>query len=83
MKERKWRMRRSLLEREPVAALIGAIILVAIAVALIVGMFAKVAVPEVLANAFLVILGFFFGQPTSGGKAAPENGRTREPGAEG
>lgn len=73
LKERKWRMRRSMVEREPVAILIGAVILVALAIALITAMFTKTTAPEILANAFLLILGYFFGQSTSSGR--PNDGQ--------
>src|SRR5262249_54586175 len=67
VKERTWLMRKSLLEREPVAVVVGSVLLVLVTLALVVGMFAKVAAPEILANAFLLILGFFFGQSGSFG----------------
>ncbi|MBF5001832.1 hypothetical protein IRT45_32405 [Nocardia sp. BSTN01] len=66
LSERKWKMRTSLLEREPAAVLIGAVLLAAMALALIVGMFIHTPPPDLLGNAFLLILGFFFGQTTSG-----------------
>ncbi|MGY2036602.1 hypothetical protein ACW9HF_15075 [Nocardia gipuzkoensis] len=66
VQERKWRMRKSLLDREPAAVLIGALLLSGITLALIVGMFIHTPAPDILANAFLLILGFFFGQTTSG-----------------
>ncbi|MFF4194198.1 hypothetical protein [Nonomuraea sp. NPDC001831] len=67
--ERKWRMRWSFLEREPVAILIGAVLLILLGVALVIAMFTATAIPELVASAFLVILGFFFGQTTSGARA--------------
>ncbi|WP_431902565.1 hypothetical protein [Nonomuraea sp. bgisy101] len=64
--ERKWRMRWSFLEREPVAILIGAVLLILLGLALIVAMFTSTRTPEVVTSAFLLILGFFFGQTTAG-----------------
>lgn len=68
VQERKWRMRKSLLDREPAAVLIGAVLLSAITLALIIATFVHTPVPDILANAFLLILGFFFGQTTSGSR---------------
>jgi len=65
IRERKWQMRRSLLEREPVAIVIGAVLLIVLTLVLALAMFTKVAVPEILSSAFLLILGFFFGQTTA------------------
>lgn len=65
IRERRSAIYRSFLEREPVASIVGALLLIALTAALIVGMFTHVTAPEVLANAFLLILGYFFGQATS------------------
>jgi hypothetical protein len=65
IRERKWQMRRSLLEREPVAIVIGAVLLIVLTLALVLAMFTKIAVPEIFSTAFLLILGFFFGQTTA------------------
>lgn len=62
LQERRWRMRKSLLDREPAAVLIGGLLLLLITVTLIIGMFAHTQTPDILANGFLLILGFFFGQ---------------------
>ncbi|MGW3282877.1 hypothetical protein, partial [Nocardia rhamnosiphila] len=71
--ERKWKMRKSLLDREPAAVLIGGLLLSLLTVTFLIGMFIHTPPPELLANAFLLILGFFFGQTTSGrGKPAAE-----------
>lgn len=69
LQERRWRMRRSLLEREPAAVLIGGLLLTVIATALLIGMFTNTAVPEIVSSAFLLILGFFFGQTASTGRS--------------
>ncbi|MEV5835522.1 hypothetical protein [Nocardia sp. NPDC052112] len=65
VQKRRWDMRKSLLEREPAAVLIGAVLLFVITIALIYAMASHTAVPDILASAFLLILGFFFGQTTS------------------
>ncbi|WP_157224327.1 hypothetical protein [Nocardia paucivorans] len=61
MKHR-WEVRRAMLDREPAAVLVGGVLLVGIAMALVVAMFTHTAVPEILSSGFLLILGFFFGQ---------------------
>jgi uncharacterized membrane protein len=61
-REHKWEIYRSFIEREPMATIIGALILLALVAALIIGMFTHTAVPSVITNAFLLILGYFFGQ---------------------
>ncbi|WP_029923943.1 hypothetical protein [Nocardia otitidiscaviarum] len=67
LSERKWKMRKSILEREPAAVLIGGLLLVVITGALLVGMFTRIEAPEIVSSGFLLILGFFFGQ-TAGGR---------------
>lgn len=79
IRERKWRMRKSLLEREPVAVLIGGLLLFLLTGSLVVGMFMKIQAPEILANAFLLILGFFFGQSASGGGKPERSGPAGTP----
>jgi hypothetical protein len=63
--ERRSRVYQSFLARESVATIVGALLLVGLTVALVVAMFIHTAVPELLANSFLIILGYFFGQTTS------------------
>lgn len=65
IRERKWAIYRSFLERESVASLIGALLLVALATVLIIGMFTHTTTPEIITSAFLLILGYFFGQTTA------------------
>jgi hypothetical protein len=60
--ERRSRMRRSWFERESVASIVGAFLLLALGITLIVAMFIGVAPTEVVTSAFLLILGYFFGQ---------------------
>ncbi|WP_280428814.1 hypothetical protein [Nocardia brasiliensis] len=74
VQERRWRMRKSMLEREPAAVLIGGLLLLILTGTLIVGMFTSTEIPEILGNSFLLILGFFFGQTTHRG------GRSDQPG---
>lgn len=62
---RRWEVRKAMLEREPAAVLVGGVLLIGIAAALIVAMFVHTPVPEILASGFLLILGFFFGQNSS------------------
>lgn len=64
--KRRWEVRKSMLEREPAAVLIGGVLLGLLTVALIVAMFLHTPVPEVLTSMVLLILGFFFGQTTGG-----------------
>ena len=68
--ERKAAIRRSWLERESVASMIGAFLLLALGVALIVAMFIGTTPPEIVTSAFLLILGYFFGQTTNRKEAA-------------
>ncbi|MGW5229647.1 hypothetical protein ACWEP5_32545 [Nocardia niigatensis] len=72
LQERKWRMRKSLLDREPAAVLIGGLLLIVVTVALLIAMFSHTPTPEIVANSFLLILGFFFGQTSSRGKSSAE-----------
>jgi uncharacterized membrane protein len=48
------------------ATLIGAVLLVVLTVVLVIAMFTRTTVPELISNAFLIILGYFFGQASSG-----------------
>lgn len=65
LQERKWHMRKSLLDREPAAVLVGGLLLLLMTSALIIAMFLHTPVPETVTSAFLLILGFFFGQTMS------------------
>lgn len=60
--ERRWAIRRSFIEREPMATMVGAILLIALAGAVITGTFTHTEMPSVLVNTFLLLLGYFFGQ---------------------
>lgn len=70
----KMEMRIAMVQREPAAVLLGGGLAVAIALVMMVGMFMHTEAPTVLVNAFLLILGFFFGQNTGGGKGASNSG---------
>lgn len=62
--ERRARVWQAFLERESVATIVGAVILVVLTGTLVVAMFLGTAPADVLSNAFLLILGYFFGQST-------------------
>jgi hypothetical protein len=63
--ERKSQVWQSFLERESIASIVGAVLLVALAVTLVMAMFIGTNPSEVVTNSFLIILGYFFGQTTS------------------
>jgi hypothetical protein len=65
MFERRSKVWFSLLERGSAATIIGALILVIILSAQVAAIFTKIPTPEILNNAFLIILGYFFGQSTN------------------
>lgn len=62
MQARKTAIRQSWFARESVASLVGGILLLALATTMIIAMFSGTTVSEIVSNAFLVILGYFFGQ---------------------
>jgi hypothetical protein len=51
-----------ILGRESVASVVGALLLITFAIAVIVAMFTHVAASTVISDSFLLILGYFFGQ---------------------
>ena len=55
-------MRKAWFERESVASIVGAFLLLALGISLIVAMFIGTSPTEVVTSAFLLILGYFFGQ---------------------
>jgi uncharacterized membrane protein YoaK (UPF0700 family) len=63
--ERRYRIIKSFLARESVATIIGAILLFCLTIVLIVAAFMHTALPEIINNAFLLILGYFFGRETN------------------
>ena len=60
--ERRAKTWQTLLGRESVATVVGAIILILMSIALLIAMFTGIETSEIVGNAFLVILGYFFGQ---------------------
>lgn len=60
--ERRSRVWRSFLERESVATIVGGFLLIGLTITMIVASFTRITISEILSNAFLVILGYFFGQ---------------------
>lgn len=65
MLERRSKVFRSFLEKESASTLIGAALVILIVIAHIVSFFRPIEVPLTLDNAFLIILGYFFGQSTN------------------
>lgn len=63
--EKRSKVIRSFLERESAATIIGAILLIIIALAHVASLVFKLPIPETLDSAFLLILGYFFGQSTN------------------
>lgn len=66
----KWQVRKEMLQREPAAVMVGAILLLGMALSFIVAMFISIEVPQILASGFLLVLGFFFGQNSDRGKSS-------------
>jgi len=62
--ERRSKVWQSFLARESVATTVGGLLLILITIALLIAMFLNVQIPALVNNAFLVILGYFFGQAT-------------------
>jgi hypothetical protein len=69
IRERRSAIYRSFLERESVASVVGAMLLLAFGATLIIAMFTHAATSVVITNAFLLILGYFFGQATTHDRA--------------
>lgn len=69
--ERRWDIWRRVLVREPVAVVIGSLILLLLTVTLVVATMAGIPVPEILTNAFLVLLGYFFGHTVMVHRSGP------------
>ena len=65
MAERKAEIWHKFLEKESVATLVGATILLLLTVIMVIAMFNELKTTEILNNAFMIILGFFFGQAAS------------------
>lgn len=60
--ERKSAMRRSWFERESVASIVGALLLMGLGTAVIVSMFTHTTASQIVTSSFLIVLGYFFGQ---------------------
>lgn len=65
IKKQKSDMYRAWLERESIASIVGAVLLLGLGIAMVVAMFVGTATTEIVASSFLLILGYFFGQTTS------------------
>jgi uncharacterized membrane protein len=65
LKERTSALRRSWFERESVASIVGALLLVSLGAAVIISMFTHTPASQVVTSSFLLILGYFFGQAGS------------------
>jgi hypothetical protein len=74
--ERKWNRR---VAREPIATLVGAILLVLLTTVFVIAMFLKVIPSTLLSNSFLIILGYFFGQNTNGAIKTQAGGAPNPP----
>ena len=68
LKQRRGQLWWPLLQREPIAVLIGSFLLVVFSVVLVVATFTGTEVPDVMLTVILLILGFFFGRSTAGGE---------------
>ena len=60
--ERKAKLLLSFFEKESVATIIGAVLLIIMVIAQLVAMFTGIKSTDILNNSFLLILGYFFGQ---------------------
>lgn len=60
--ERRSKVWRSFLERESMATVVGALLLIVFTLSLLVAMFTQLEPSQVVTSAFLLILGYFFGQ---------------------
>ena len=65
LKERASALRRSWFERESVASIVGALLLVSLGAAVIISMFTHTPTSQIVTSSFLLILGYFFGQAGS------------------
>ena len=66
--ERRSKVWQSFIEKESVATIVGSLLLIMLTIALIVAMFTGTEPTDILMNAFLVVLGYFFGQTVAQGK---------------
>ena len=63
--ERKAKTWQSYFRRDLLAAIVGSLLLLILAIAQLIAMFKQVQTTEIINNAFLIILGYFFGQTIS------------------
>ncbi|CAD5967102.1 conserved protein of unknown function [Streptomyces sp. KY75] len=77
LSERRWSYRSKMLARDAIAPMVGAFLLVGLAVTLVVAMFLGTTVSELISNSFLIVLGYFFGQTTE------RRGQPESPGGQG
>lgn len=68
-----WAIRQSLLAKESVSTILGALLLFIIVICLIVTTFTHVATPQILNDGFLVLLGYFFGQTAANASKRDKN----------
>jgi membrane-bound ClpP family serine protease len=73
--EQRAKVWQSLLARELVASVVGSILLLVLTLALIVAMFMGIPTTEIIGNAFLVLLGYFFGHRVSRKSGGPRPDR--------
>lgn len=80
MTERKSAIYRSWFERESVASIMGALLLLSLGIALVIAMFTHTIVPQIITSSFLLILGYFFGQAgsTERRSSSVKRGRSRK-----
>lgn len=71
--ERRSKVLLSFLERESAATIIGAVLLIIIAIGHLIALGFDFIIPETLDSAFLLILGYFFGQSTSKSSTSDNN----------
>ena len=67
--ERRSKVWRSFLERESVASIVGALLLIVLVFSMIIAMFQNIAPSDIVNNSLMLVLGYFFGQTIS--KASP------------
>jgi len=72
--EKRARVWQTLLARESVATVVGSILLLTITISLLIAMFTGTTPTDIVSNAYLVLLGYFFGQ-TVGKKQSGEDGK--------
>jgi hypothetical protein len=64
-----WKTR---LGRESIASIVGGLLLLSLGVSVIVAMFTSTEATDIVANAFLIVLGYFFGSASVGRASPPD-----------